>query len=212
MQALAQVQTATPGSAGTLAETPAEHNVFPPFDATTFASQLLWLAITFGVLYYLMTKMVVPRIAGIIEDRRDRIASDLDNADRLKSESEDAMAGYEQALATARAKAFTIAEAARDEARSAAEAQRHAVEAELAKKLAGAEARIAEIKSSALAEVGAIAGEATAALVKTLIDADIAQGDVGTAVAAAMLPGAQQPATDGREKAPTPSQRRQATE
>ncbi len=72
--------------------------VFPPFDATTFASQLLWLAITFGVLYYLMARVAVPRIAGIIEDRRDRIASDLDMADRLKTDSEEALAAYEKAL------------------------------------------------------------------------------------------------------------------
>jgi F-type H+-transporting ATPase subunit b len=133
-----------------------------------------------------MARVVAPRIAGIIEDRRDRIASDLDMADRLKTESEDALAGYEKALAAARAKAFAIAEAAHDEARAASDAQRGEVEADLNRKLASAEARIAEIKEKALAQVGAIAGEATAAIVKTLIDADVARGEIDEAVTASL--------------------------
>ena len=60
---------------GIIVETPEEHANFPPFDASTFASQLLWFAITFGVLYYLMAKVALPRLAGIIEGRRDRIAA-----------------------------------------------------------------------------------------------------------------------------------------
>lgn len=177
-----QEQPVVPGGAGTLVETPAEKTVFPPFDSTTFASQLLWLAITFGVLYYLMAKVIVPRIAGIIEDRRDRIASDLDVADRLKTDSEDALSAYERALAEARAKAFAIAEAARDAAKAAADAQRAEVESGLNKKLASAEARIGEIKQKALSDVGAIASEATAAIVRTLIDADVAPGELDDAV------------------------------
>ena len=86
-----------------------EEGVFPPFDSTFFASQLLWLVITFVVLYLLMSRLVLPRIGGILEDRRDRIARDLDQADRLKQQADDAIASYERALAEAKAGAFTIA-------------------------------------------------------------------------------------------------------
>lgn len=56
-----------------------EHSVgtFPPFDGETYASQILWLAITFGLLYWIMSKVALPRLSGILEDRRDRIAGDL---------------------------------------------------------------------------------------------------------------------------------------
>ncbi len=168
---------------GSVQETPAEHKTFPPFDATTFASQILWFAITFALLYYLMAKVALPRIGGILEGRRDRIAADLDQAERLKGESEDASAAYEKALAEARARASSIADAARETAKSKADAQRTEVEASLAGKLADAETRIAEIKNQALAEVGTIAGEAADAVVNTLIDAKLSANEVKDAVA-----------------------------
>ena len=86
-----------------------EEGTFPPFDPTFFASQLLWLAITFTALYLLMSRVIIPRIGGILEDRRDRIARDLDQAERLKQQSEEAVASYERALAEARSRAQKIA-------------------------------------------------------------------------------------------------------
>jgi len=172
--------------AGTEAQPPGQHEVFPPFDSTWFPSQLLWLAITFVVLYYIMAKIAVPRIGGILEDRRDRIASDLDTAERLKQESEDAEAAYEKALAEARAKAFTIAETAREEAKTAADAQRAESEAALNQQLASAETRIAEIKAQALSDVGAIAAEATEAIVSALTGAAIDRDEADKAVAEAL--------------------------
>jgi F-type H+-transporting ATPase subunit b len=175
-----------PGEAGTLVEQPAEHKVFPPFDTSTFPSQLLWFALTFVLLYYLMSKVALPRIAGILEDRRDRIASDLDLAERLKQDSEAALTGYEKSLAEARTRANAIAEGARDGAKQAASAKRAATEASLAEKLGVAEKRIGEIKSKALADVGEIATETAEQVVKALVDTDVTRGEVSLAVANAM--------------------------
>ena len=65
---------------------------FPPFDASTYPSQLFWLALTFGFLFWFMSKIIVPRIGGILEMRQDRIAQDLDKAHELKSEADEAIA------------------------------------------------------------------------------------------------------------------------
>ena len=95
----------------------AEHateNSFPPFDSSTFSSQILWLAITFGLFYLFMSRVVLPRIGSILETRRDRIAQDLNEANRLKLESDQAFAAYEQELAEARSNAHEIAQTARD--------------------------------------------------------------------------------------------------
>lgn len=168
----------------------AGHTVFPPFDSSTFASQLFWLAITFVLLYWLMAKVAIPRISGILTARSARIAADLETAEKAKAASEAAVAGYEKSLAAARANANAIAEGARNEAKAAAAKERASIEADLAKRLADAEARIGEIKTKALSEVGGIAGDAADAIVKALGGADAPRGEIDAAVSKALAGGA----------------------
>lgn len=157
--------------------------VFPPFDASSFPSQLLWLAITFGLFYVFLKRVALPRIGGILEVRRDHIAQDLDTAARLKDESDAALAAYEQALAEARGQSGRIAQEARDKAKESADQERRAVEAELDEKLAAAEGRIASVKASAMKDVGAIAQETAAAIVQQLGGGEIDRESVAAAVA-----------------------------
>ncbi len=192
---IAQADTATPAPAepatGTAVEHPAgEHTVFPPFDSSTFASQLLWLAITFVALYWLLAKVAIPRIGGILSARASRIAGDIERAEKAKVQSEAAVAAYEKALASARSNANTIAGKARDEAKAAADKQRAGIEADLASKLAASEASIAGIKQRAMAEVGGIASDTASAIVRALLDVDASKGDVDAAVSDAMKAGA----------------------
>ncbi len=172
---MAEETTATTEQAG-------EHkDVFPPFDSTTFGSQLLWLAITFGLLYYLMSKFALPRIAAILEGRNDRIADDLAEAEKLKQETDAAIAEYEQALAEARQNAHTIAQNARDKSKEEIEASCARIEADLDGKMTEAEARIAETKASAMAEVDLIAKDTAEALVEALVGS-AKKADVAKAV------------------------------
>ncbi|MEO1067388.1 MAG: F0F1 ATP synthase subunit B [Pseudomonadota bacterium] len=155
---------------------------FPPFDASTYGSQLLWLAITFGILYYVMAKVALPRIGSILETRSNRIEQDLAEAQRLKEETDEAIADYEQALADARGKAHSIAQTARDKAKADADEAMTRVEGELATKLEEADSQISGIRDQAMAEVDTIAGETTEAIVKTLIGGRVAKGDITKAL------------------------------
>lgn len=141
---------------------------FPPFDTGTFGPQLLWLAITFGVLYYLMSKVVLPQLTGIIEARRSTVARDLDEAARMRDEAQSAGAAYEKALADAKARAQALAQETRDKLSAETDSKRKALEADLAAKLAASEATIAARKSEAMANVRTIAAEATGAIVERL--------------------------------------------
>ncbi|MBD1547567.1 F0F1 ATP synthase subunit B [Roseibium aggregatum] len=169
-------------------EVPTEHHSgpFPPFNSETFASQILWLAITFGLFYWIIKNVAVPRISGILEDRKDRIAGDLSEANRLKEETDEAIAAYEQALAEARAKAHGIAHDTRAKLKADNEARREKAEAELAKKLAAAESQIAEVKSQAMEQIGDIAGETTSALVEALMGKAPTKTDLSKALKSAM--------------------------
>ncbi len=180
---------ATPESHGSeiMASTPAEHgSAFPPFDSSTFASQLIWLAITFGALYVVMSKVALPRIANILEGRAERIDGDLAEAKRLRDETDAAMAAYEKALAEARAKAQGIAGETRERVARDAEATRKALDADLSAKLAAAEAQIAATKQAALANVRGIALDAAAAIVERLTGAAPPPADIEQAVDATL--------------------------
>jgi F-type H+-transporting ATPase subunit b len=82
-------------------EVPEGHGVFPPFDKSTFPSQLVSLSVTFVLLYVLMARVALPRIASILEERRKHAADDLAEAQRFKEQSDAAIVAHEQALADA---------------------------------------------------------------------------------------------------------------
>ena len=156
---------------------------FPPFDATTFASQLFWFALTFIALYLLMSRVALPRIGSILEERRKRIEGDLAEAQRLKGESDAAIAAHEKALSEARGRAQTLANETREKAAAAAETRRKEVDAGLHARIAEAEKAIASTRSAAMANVRGIASDAAAAIVERLTGVAPASHDVGEAVA-----------------------------
>jgi F-type H+-transporting ATPase subunit b len=181
-QTEAPAAPATPATAATETPVGAEHHTFPPFDPATFGSQILWLAISFIALYALMSRVALPRIGSILDERSQRVARDLADAGRLKSESEAAAAAYEQALAEARQNAHGIGRQASDAAKASLAADRARVEADLQAQLAAAETRIAEVKARALAEVDTIAVEAAQTMVWSLLGWSIDKDEVARAV------------------------------
>ncbi|MGI9413012.1 MAG: F0F1 ATP synthase subunit B [Hyphomicrobiales bacterium] len=154
----------------------------PQLDFTSYPPQLIWLVIVFIGLYFVMSRVALPQIGGIIEQRRDRIASDLDDAARLKDESEKALAAYEAALAEAKAKAHGIAQETREKLNAETERQRAEVEATLAAKTAEAEARIGEAKDAAMGQIKTVATDTTGGIVNMLIGGRITKAKVTKAV------------------------------
>ncbi len=165
------------------------HGAFPPFDPETFGSQLFWLVITFGLLYYLMAKVALPRIGTILEERNDRIADDLAEAEKLKRETDEAIAAYEQALGEARQKAHGIGHAARDKAKAKIEAARKRIDDELGEKIDAADLEIATVANAALADIDSIARDATEALVQELVGGGAGKAEIAAAVDAAIKGG-----------------------
>lgn len=175
-------QKSTTAATTTPAEGVGPGKVFPPLDHTTFVPQLVWLAISFGLLYLLLKRVALPRVGEVIEERADRIRRDLDQAEKLKAETEGALAAYEQALTDARSKAGGVIKTMRDSLTAEVDKERARVEAEIARKVADAEARIEQTKSRALASVNDIATETAGAIVKKLIGADVSQDELQKAL------------------------------
>ena len=167
---------------GTVVPEGAPHTkVFPPLDHRTFAPQLVWLALTFGLLYLLMRRFL-PRIGQVIQDRKERMQRDLDRAEKLKVETQEALAAYEASLAEARGKAHGIVKDMRDKLNAETDKERAKVEAQIARQLADAEARIAQTKAKALSNVNDIAGDVAAAVVARLIGTEVSRDEVQKAL------------------------------
>lgn len=164
-----------------------EHKApFPPFQKDTFGSQLVWLTIFFVLLYVIMAKLAIPRIAGIFAARQGHIAGDLERARLLKQESDETLAAYEKALAEARGRAQAIAGETRTRLNQEAEERRKQLEAALNSELAKAETSIAATKTAAMSNVRGIAIEAAGAIVERLIGVVPAAKSVNKAVDAAL--------------------------
>jgi F-type H+-transporting ATPase subunit b len=161
----------------------------PQFDPSSFASQVFWLAVTFVALYVVMRRVVVPRIADVLDTRRRRIETNLEKAETLKKDAAAALAAYEKAVGAAREQARgLIAEAGQRIAETAARE-----EAELAKKLAArvaeSEAGIARALDAAMGGVREAAAEAAADAARRLIGERPERADADKAVAAVLKSG-----------------------
>jgi F-type H+-transporting ATPase subunit b len=160
---------AAPVTETTGATPPGEHGPsFPPFQSESFAGQLLWFALAFGTLYVLMSRVVLPRVAAILQDRSARLSRDLEEAHRLRAESEAAAAAHEKALADARAQAQAIAQKTRGAVSAETDAKRRVIETHLAQKLAESDAFIRARTADAMGNVRAIAADAATAIVERL--------------------------------------------
>lgn len=159
--------------AAAAAEATEQSGGLPQLNVPDFSPQLIWLAITFGALYFILSRWSLPRIAEVIEERRERIQRDLDEAERLKGETEKAIAAYEQELAAARGRAGSIARETREKLAAEVDEERARAESQVSTKLAEAEKRIAEMKANALAQVNQIATDTAGSIVEKLIGAEV---------------------------------------
>jgi F-type H+-transporting ATPase subunit b len=159
--------------------------VFPPFDPTWYASTIFWLLVTFGIVYWLMANVALPRVEGIIEDRSARIDGDLKAASDMQEKAKAAGEAYEKLLADARSNAQGIGQKAKDEAAAQAEARRKSVEADVAARIATSEAAIAQARSKAMANVSGIASDAAGEIVKRITGVAPKADELASAVSAA---------------------------
>ena len=141
---------------------------FPPFEGSTFASQLVSLLIAFVALYLIVSRIALPRVGSLLDERQNAIEGDLAVAQKLKDESDGALKAYENELAAARSRAHAIGTDTREKLNAASEAERKKLEERLSQKLAEAEKTIASTREAAMRNVHGIAADAAAAIVQRL--------------------------------------------
>lgn len=161
----------------------------PQLNPADFMPQLFWLAVTFITLYLIMARLSLPRIAALREERAKRIADDLENAERLKAEADQAEVANAAALSEARARAIELGSRTREELKSRTEARQKDVADRLAAEIEAAESRINTAKNEAIAEVRDVAADVCAEIVAKLTGLRLDQGAVRAAVDAKLHAG-----------------------
>ncbi|MEM6488107.1 MAG: F0F1 ATP synthase subunit B' [Pseudomonadota bacterium] len=153
----------------------------PQLDFDTWPSQIIWTAVGLLLLYQLMVHYALPRISGILEERADAVADDLDRAEEFERKARESAEAYDAALAEARANAKAIADETRAEIQKQVDEAMAKADAEISARTAESEKRIGEIRAEADASVRTVARETAQALVGKLMP-EAADGAIDAAV------------------------------
>ena len=152
----------------------------PQLCADWMGNQVFWLVVTLVVIFFILSRIALPRIAAVLSERQETIANDLAAAEDLKAKAQEAEDAYNKALADARAEAQSIIAAAKEDINAELAEANEKAEAEIAAKAAEGEKKIADIRASAMESVREVA-EATA---KELVAAMGARADDETIASA----------------------------
>jgi len=157
--------------------------VMPQLCPEWFTNQIFWLVIALLVIFFVLSKIALPRIAAVLAERSGTISNDLASAEDLKRKAVEAEEAYNKALADARAEAQSIAAQTRAEIKADLDDAIAKADAEIAAKAAEGEAKIAEIRAGAMESVSEVAKDVAAEIVTALGQTADAK-TVGDAVAA----------------------------
>jgi len=175
---------AMPLKTGSSQPPPRGHGGFPPFDTTTFPSQIFWLAITFTILLVFLWRFVVPRIGGTLNERKHKIAQELAQAEQDRRKADQAYTTYQNTLIEARQRARALIDENRTQVRANVERAEKAADTQADQALADAEARLAKLRADAREHICRAAQEAAAGIVERLIGESVSPEEAARAVAA----------------------------
>lgn len=140
----------------------------PQLDFSTWANQIFWLVITLIVIYMILSRVALPRIAAVLAERQGTITNDVAAAEDLKVKAQEAEAAYDKALADARTEAHRIVGEAKAEIQQDLDAAIAKADAEISAKAAESEKAIAEIRAGALEAVKEVASDTAQEIVTAM--------------------------------------------
>ena len=149
----------------------------PQLDFSTFASQIFWLAVTFGLLYFTLARHSLPRVREVLQSRQERIRSDLDKADESKRHAEAIEREYNEALKKARHDASEQINIAKEKHKDLAEARHAKLDEMFARQNRETELRVQKMRDDASEELSETVHDLVSVITKKLIGVDISKAD-----------------------------------
>lgn len=171
-----------PAMTAEVGHAPAEGPKMPQLNTEHFSSQIFWLLVTFIALYAMLSRSLLPRVHDVMEGRQSKIAHDMDRAEQLRTEAEEAKVIYEKALQESRAKAQNLMAESAALVEKAATSRQAELDSKLERQLAEADANIQTAKAQALARLAPVSKELTQQIIEQLTGEKSSAGKVSETV------------------------------
>ena len=160
----------------------AENGGMPQLNPEFWVSQIFWLTLTFGILYIVLSKIILPKISANLELRKSQIQENIEAAEKQRKSCETKLREYDDIVLKSRLDAKNIFKNAREKAIKDINLKKEALDKQIDEEIRRTEQEIKVLKKDAPEKINKIAVETSSELVKKLIGADINNSSISAIV------------------------------
>ena len=160
----------------------AESGGMPQLNPEFWVSQIFWLILTFGFLFIILSKLILPKISNNIEDRKSKILENIDTAEKQRSDSENKIKEYEKIILDSKNHAKNYFNEARQKILKDIDSKREALEKEINKEIGDAEKEIVELNNTSVEKINKIAIETASDLVESFLETEVNKSNISAVV------------------------------
>ena len=160
----------------------AETGGMPQLNPEFWISQVFWLILTFGFLFIILSKLILPKISNNIEDRKSKILENIDTAEKQRSDSENKIKEYEKIILDSKNHAKNYFNDARQKILKDIDSKREALEKEINNEIGDAEKEIVELNNTSVEKINKIAIETASDLVESFLETEVNKSNISAVV------------------------------
>ena len=160
----------------------AESGGMPQLNPEFWISQVFWLILTFGFLFIILSKLILPKISNNIEDRKSKILENIDTAEKQRSDSENKIKEYEKIILDSKNHAKNYFNEARQKILKDIDSKREALEKEINNEIGDAEKEIVELNNTSVEKINKIAIETASDLVESFLETEVNKSNISAVV------------------------------
>ena len=160
----------------------AESGGMPQLNPEFWISQIFWLTLTFGILYIILSKLILPKISDNLESRKSQILENIEAAEKQRENSEEKLKEYEEIVSKSKMEAKNIFNQAREKALKDISAKKDVLDKQIDDEIGKAEQEIKELQKSAPDKINKIAIETSSELIQKLIGAEVNNSSISAIV------------------------------
>jgi F-type H+-transporting ATPase subunit b len=160
----------------------AESGGMPQLNPEFWVSQIFWLILTFGILYIVLSKLILPKISNNLETRKSQILENIEAAEKQREDSETKLKEYEEIISKSKLEAKNIFNQAREKALKDINAKREVLDKQIDEEISKAEEEINTLRKSAPEKINTIAIKASSDLIQKLIGAEVNNSSISAIV------------------------------